>query len=298
MSWSTSSAARRCAGSTFAVTVDMKGASGSVKRTLSSAGRSRSAARATSGLWNAPETLSWIARRAPRLSASAQHSSTASCSPEIDDLARAVVVRRPDADDLPAELLDLLVLEPEDRGHRAWTLARGLRHRQPPLAHEPYRLAGPERAGRRERGELADRVADDDVGLESALPHRGENRQARRDERRLLHLGLDEILERRLEAELLEIEAGGLRADAVHLPGDGERFCDVPAHAHLERPLSGETERDLAHRGLPFVHSIRAEPQVSPAPIPVIRTSAPSRSRPSARASVSASGIEPDEVLP
>src|SRR5581483_3397546 len=82
VSWSTSSAASRCAGSIFAVTVDMNGAIGSAKRTRSSAGRSRSAARATSGLWKAPETFSRIARRAPRLSASAQHSSTAPFSPE------------------------------------------------------------------------------------------------------------------------------------------------------------------------------------------------------------------------
>ena len=83
VSWLTSSDARRCAGSIFAVTVDMNGATGSAKRMRSIAGFSRSAARATSGLWNAPETFSLIARRAPRLSASAQHSSTASFSPEI-----------------------------------------------------------------------------------------------------------------------------------------------------------------------------------------------------------------------
>ena len=47
----------RCAGSTLAVTVDMNGALGSRKWTCSIAGRSRSAALATSGLWNAPETL-------------------------------------------------------------------------------------------------------------------------------------------------------------------------------------------------------------------------------------------------
>ena len=50
VSWSTSRAATLCAGSIFAVTVDMNGASGSAIRTRSSAGRRRSAARATSGL--------------------------------------------------------------------------------------------------------------------------------------------------------------------------------------------------------------------------------------------------------
>ena len=42
-----------------------------------------SAARATSGEWNAPETRSLIARRAPSRSASTQASSTDGVSPEI-----------------------------------------------------------------------------------------------------------------------------------------------------------------------------------------------------------------------
>ena len=83
VSWSTSSEASLVAGSTRAVTVDMNGAIGSWKPIRSIAGLSRSAARATSGLWNAPETFSLMALRAPRLSASAHNSSTASFSPEI-----------------------------------------------------------------------------------------------------------------------------------------------------------------------------------------------------------------------
>ena len=82
VSWSTSSVPNRCAGSIFAVTVDMNGAMGSVKRMRSTAGRSRSAARATSGLWKAPETLSFTVRRAPSSLASVQHSSTAGSAPE------------------------------------------------------------------------------------------------------------------------------------------------------------------------------------------------------------------------
>src|SRR5262249_58422480 len=75
---------------------------------------------------------------------------------------------------------------------------------------------------------------------------------------------------------------------------------DLAAHAGLQRALAGEAKRDLrgAHPSPPAVHSIRPEPHVSPAPIPVISTSWPGRSRPSALASASASGIEPDEVLP
>ena len=83
VSWSTSSEPSRVAGSIFAVTVDMNGAIGSWKRTRSIAGLRRLPAFPTSGLWNAPETFSLMALRAPRLSASAQHSSTASFSPEM-----------------------------------------------------------------------------------------------------------------------------------------------------------------------------------------------------------------------
>ena len=43
--------------------------------------------------------------------------------------------------------------------------------------------------------------------------------------------------------------------------------------------LAGKAERNLAHRGFPFVHSMSADPQVRPAPMPVISTSAPSCSR-------------------
>ena len=41
-----------------------------------------------------------------------------------------------------------------------------------------------------------------------------------------------------------------------------------------------------------------AEPQVRPAPIPVISTMLPGRKRPSLSASARPSGIEPDEVFP
>ena len=82
VSWSTRSGPIRCADSTRAVTVDMNGDVGSWNLTFSIAGRSRSAARATSGEWNAPETLSFTARRAPSLCACSMHASTASFSPE------------------------------------------------------------------------------------------------------------------------------------------------------------------------------------------------------------------------
>ena len=142
-------------------------------------------------------------------------------------------------------------------------------------------------------------MADDVVGCDPPGPQRREDREARRDQRRLLHLRLDELVERGLEAELLEVEAGRLAADAIdlHRLRDGQR--DLPAHSLLQRPLPGEAKRNLRHVVLPFaVHSIRVEPHVRPAPIPVMRTSEPSRSRPSASASPRASGIDPEDVFP
>ena len=103
------------------------------------------------------------------------------------------------------------------------------------------------RRHRGERGELADRVADDDVGLEPLGADRGQDGEARRDERRLLHLGLDELLERRVEAELLQIEARCLAADPVDLHRLGHRLGELAAHPGLERTLAGETESNFAH---------------------------------------------------
>ena len=217
-----------------------------------------------------------------------------------DDLAGAVVVRRPDARDAGAEVLDHLVLQPEDRRHRARVLLRGRGHRQAPLADERYRLLDSEGLGCRQGGELADRVADDEVRPVAVATQGGQHGEARGDQRRLLHLGLDELLLGRLEAEPHEIEPGGLARphEDVHRLGHCPR--DLAAHAHLERALARKAECDLfdAHARPPSVHSIKPEPHVSPAPIPVISTSLPACRRPSAFASASASGIEPEDVFP
>ena len=104
-----------------------------------------------------------------------------------DDLAGTVVVRRPHAEDLATERLDLLVLEAEDRRHRARSLPGCFRHREPPLADESDRLAEAHRTNGRERGEFADGVPDHDVGPDPALPQGGKNGEAGRDEGGLLH---------------------------------------------------------------------------------------------------------------
>src|SRR5439155_1045877 len=80
-----------------------------------------------------------------------------------DDLAGAVVVRGPDAENLAAEALDGLVLEPEDGRHRSRAFLRRFGHGEAALADERDRLADRHGPGRSEGRELADGMADDEV---------------------------------------------------------------------------------------------------------------------------------------
>jgi hypothetical protein len=237
----------------------MNGAIGSAKRTLSTAGLSRSAALATSGLWKAPETLSRIARRAPRAGDRARWSPPGSPSPapalldrlvfaRDDDLPGAVVVGRPDAEDLAAEQLHLLVLKPEDGRHGAGPQLRRFGHGEAALADETDRLAGPQRAHGGEGCELAHRVPDHDVRRDPALAQRGENREAGGHQRRLLHLRVYELLERRLEAEPFEVEPRGLASYAVDLTGGGNGLRDVASHPRLQGPLAWKAKGYFRHR--------------------------------------------------
>jgi hypothetical protein len=210
--------------------------------------------------------------------------------------ARAVVVRGPHVEDPAADPLDHFVVQPEDRRHRTRVLLRGVRHGQAPLSHEADRLLDPEGTRGRKSGELADRVAHDEVGLDSSRANRSEDREARRNEGRLLHLCLDKFRLGSLEAEAPQIEARCLAAEVEDLHHFGHGAGKLAAHADLERALAREAEGD--EPGLHAVHCISAEPQVSPAPIPVINTMFPSLSRPSLCASARASGIEPEDVFP
>ena len=61
--------------------------------------------------------------------------------PRDDDLARAVVVGRPDVLDAGAELLGERILEPEHGGHGARMVPRGVRRRTTARADECDRIA-------------------------------------------------------------------------------------------------------------------------------------------------------------
>src|SRR5262249_6065161 len=158
-----------------------------------------------------------------------------------------------------------------------------------------------DRICRAERRELADRMADDVIRLDPPGTQRRIDREARRHERRLLHLRLHQLVVGAGEAQPLQVEPARGAADVVD--GHRSRLClgDLAAHAGVERALAREHEGDLWHSQAPFVswvHSIKAEPHVRPAPIPVISTSFPGFRRPSSDASARASGIDPDDVLP
>jgi len=122
---------------------------------------------------------------------------------------------------------------------------------KPRLAHERHRLLERHRLGRRESRELPDGMADDEVGLHATLSQGREHRQRGRDERRLLHRGIEQLLSVGVEAEALEVEARRRAATLEHRPGGRNGLGEVPTHAGLERALAREAEGDLAHAATP-----------------------------------------------
>src|SRR5205823_8268910 len=137
-----------------------------------------------------------------------------------------------------------------------------------------------------------------EVGLDAMLAQSGQHRERGRDERGLLHRRVEQLLRLGVEAQSLEVEAARHAASLEHGPRSGYGLREVATHAGLERALAGKAKRHLAQTAPPIVHRINALPHVRPAPIPVMSTRLPARSLPSAWASASASGIEPDDVLP
>src|SRR5260370_14648306 len=95
-----------------------------------------------------------------------------------------------------------------------------------------------------------------------------------------------------------ETEEGRMSAARKVSASGGVGAGDSGAHLRLDRALAGEAERNLVHAPFSAVQRMSALPHVSPAPIPVMSTSCPGRRRPSAAASASASGMEPEDVLP
>ena len=97
-------------------------------------------------------------------------------------------------------------------------------------------------------GVLADRVADDVVGLQAGGRQPGQAGELGRHERRLRDVGLAQALDRALEAELGEIEADGLRRAVVDRPRGRKGLAHRTPHTHLLGTLSREAERHLPLR--------------------------------------------------
>jgi hypothetical protein len=168
--------------------------------------------------------------------------------PRDDDLARAIVIRRPDAVNLSAKLLHDLVLEPENRRHRAWALLGDFGHRQPALTHEPDRVSRVEHASCRQRRELSNRVADNIVRPEAERLDRRQNGQAGSQQRGLLNRCIDEIFDRARKAERRQVETAALASALVYRHRLGHSLGDLAAHPGLDRSLAGEAEGDLPFR--------------------------------------------------
>ena len=134
-----------------------------------------------------------------------------------------------------------------------------------------------------------------DVGQDAALAQDRDDCHGRREDRGLRVGRQRELLRRPLEAELREVVAEdpvGLVEDA---PGRAERRREVLAHADGLGALAG---KEKSGRHASPHQRMSAEAHVSPAPKATSEIRSPDLNRPRRRASSSASGTLPADVLP
>ena len=281
----------------FAVTVDMNSATGSANRPVD---RWLEPDRPPSPPAGCRTRRHLEAERssAPRLSASAQHSSTARLSPETTICPGRCIspaTRRGSSDTAspPAR--------PRDRGSPPSSPDVGARPPpwRPALADERNRLAGAEHADGRERGEPPTEwptTTSGSIRPRAALPEwRGSSSRApavaprsRREPREATR------------STVLQVEPRCRAATRYTSIASRHGLGDLPPHPLLERALAGKTNAAFAHPApVVPVHSINApEPQRETGTHPCHRSrDCASRSLPSARASASANGSA-DDVLP
>jgi hypothetical protein len=169
-----------------------------------------------------------------------------------DDLPRRIQVAHLGAG-RRADGLRGVLIEPEQRGHRAGT-RRGRGVREPSaLFDEAKAVIELEGAGGGERGVLAETVAGDERrggSGDARFPRGGEAGQARDVDGRLRIRGLPELFGRPLEAQMAQRPAERRVGALEQLAGGREPFVEVAAHAGLLRPLAGEHPRDgtVRHR--------------------------------------------------
>ena len=109
--------------------------------------RSRSRAGAMYGVWNAPDTGSGMTFFAPSSFATALAAATPSGEPAMTTCPGALkLATQTSRVGAPAGDLDEIVVEAEDRGHRAGVVVAGVVHRLGALADEPDAVVEAERA--------------------------------------------------------------------------------------------------------------------------------------------------------
>ena len=193
--------------------------------------------------------------------------------------------------DAGARIYDFLVVQHQNRGHRALPFRHGLLHRLRPVTHERQAILESDRACRDQRGVLAQAVAGDDVGPRAAeRAPRAVRCVSRGHHRRLCVYGLIQRFRRAFIEQFDEI-------GTEHLLRLGKRFMHFGKpgvtvhHADGLRALAREDHREL--------HSVTSEdPQVKPPPTPCSSRRCPGRIFAARTYSSSASGTEAAEVLP
>ena len=161
--------------------------------------------------------------------------------PGDHDLAGSVEVGDPHvAVGAAAGDLDLVVVEAEDRGHRAGLILPGVVHGLGALGDEAHALVEARRAGGDERGVLAEAVAGAEHRVEAEALDRVEHHQARHERGELGVAGVLQLVGVGVEQQSRDVTFGDLARFLDELPG---LLLDPrPPHAGALRALAGERE--------------------------------------------------------
>jgi hypothetical protein len=166
-----------------------------------------------------------------------------------DHLAGGVVVGRPDALDLGAEALGLVVVQADEGGHRARPLlVRGL-HRRAPLGHQAQRVRVPQAAAGHQGGELAQRVPERKPAGQALLRGRPPRRHRGGEQRRLADVRRHEALRGAREAHPRQVLAEDVVGLLERRPRRRGALGQLAPHAHLLGALAREEQGD--HAGSP-----------------------------------------------
>jgi len=138
--------------------------------------------------------------------------------------------------------LDLVVVESEDRGHRAGSFLTGIVHGVGSCADERDSFGKAERAGGREGGVLPERMPGVDVSVDAEALDGVEHHQARHERGELGVSGVAELLGLGVEQETGDVATGDLAGLVNEVPT--VVVNPRTPHSGTLRPLPGEGERE------------------------------------------------------